>query len=266
MTSAGRSVPTDGGFAILRMYDLPEIRDAVGAFWGAVAAPLDADPDPVWAGDLGSQLLDTRLVLGQTCSWPLLIRLGVRVTVVGGFGYTRPEWETGPIYRSVLIARESRPLAEFAGGVASLNSYESTSGWLSLANAVAPYAAGHPFFGEVVLSGGHPGSMAMVREGRADVAAIDGVTYRLFERYKPDLVEGLVEVGHGPEVPTLPLVTGRDDPEPVRRAIATAVADPDLALALDQLMIESFHPLDHADFEWVRDMGQAAMTILPPPS
>ena len=264
MSSAGESASNRGGFAALRMYDLPEIRDAVGAVWAAVADGLDTDADLVWDGDLGSQLVDPGLVLGQTCSWPLLERLGDRVTTVGAFGYARSEWDAGPAYRSVLIASEDRPLAEFAGGVAAVNDYESTSGWLSLANAIAPHVTERPFFADVILSGAHVRSMALVREGRADLAAIDGVTFRLFERYQPEVVEGLVEVGHGPRVPTLPLITGRADPEPARAAVAAALADPDLADALDRLMIESFHPLDHPDFEWLLEMGGTARAILPP--
>lgn len=256
---------TATGFAALRMYDLPELRDAVGGLWGAISDRLPGTSAPLtWDGDRLSQWLDRDLVLGQTCAWPLVTTLASKVTVVGAFRYAGIEETPGAVYRSVVVAREDQPLSSFAGSVCAVNSWESLSGWVSLAHAVAPHAQGPAFFGEVVVSGGHAASIAAVRGGEADLASIDAVTYRLIEQHGPASVEGLTIVGRGPLVPTLPLITAAADPEPLREAIGAALEDPATRDQRARLLIEDFFALDERDIASVRDLGTVADRVIPP--
>lgn len=259
MTSTGT------GFAALRMYDLPEIRAAVDGLWASINERVPGSPSALtWDGDLVAQWLDPDLVLGQSCGWPMVTMLAGRVTVVGAFRYHDLEPAPGPVYRSVVVAADDKPLASFEGSVAAVNAFHSLSGWVSLAHAVAAHAGGAPFFADTVVTGAHVESLARIRDGSVDLAAIDGVTYRLLERHRPSAVEDLAVVAMGPLIPTLPLITAADDPEPLRAAIASALADPATEAIRAELSIEGFHSLDESDYAPVRDMGPVARAVIPP--
>ena len=111
------------------------------------------------------------------------------------------------------------------------------SGMLALQLVFAPLARAGTFFGNVVWSGGHLASLAAVREGRADVCAIDSVCVGLARRYRPRDMEGLVEIARSPLVPGLPYVTNASDAETIRKGVFSAFADPSLQGARDHLFL-----------------------------
>lgn len=254
-----------GPFAHLAMYDLAEVRDAAQALWRAIAARLGPDAPGAlsWPGAIEAACRDPDLVLGQTCGLPLVTALDGAVRVVGAFTYGDGASDAAAHYESVLVARERRVLAAFAGGTAAVNGWGSLSGWASLGASVPPEPV--PFFGRVELTGAHVASVAAVREGRADLASIDAVTFALLRRHRTHDVDGLCVVGRGPRVPCLPLVTGlAADVDVLRRALAGAVRDPTTAAARRALLIESFVPLDAADYALVPALASVARRRLPP--
>lgn len=247
------------------MYDLPEIRGAVDALWRAISERLPGSPRRLtWDGDLRAQWTDPALTLGQTCSWPLVTELPHEVRVVGAFRYRGIEDLPGPLYRSVLVARSGRRLEELESGVAVVNGWDSTSGWLSLAHVVGRAGSDRSFFDRVIVSGSHEQSLELVSRGSADLASVDAVTFALVERHRPELVAGLDVVARGPSVPTLPLITAAPDPAPLRAAISAAVSDPGVEPVLEKLLIESFFAQDRADYAAVGRLGERARRILPP--
>lgn len=262
------------GIAALRMYDLPEIRQPLQELWTSIAGRLEQAPLALsWDGDVAGQWLHPQLVLGQTCGWPLVTTLRNQVTVVGAFRYDLPDaangprYPNGPRYRSVLVATEKRPLASFGGGIAAINDWDSLSGRVSLGVAVAAEGATGSFFAETIQTGSHLASMEAVRSGIADLASIDAVSHALFERHRPESTAGLVVVGHGPVVPTLPLITARADPAALRIAIETSVTDPATAHCREQLLITGFDPADFASYETVASLpyGRLACADERPP-
>ena len=230
------------------MYDLPEIVPAVEALWATIATRLretgvrDVPVSLRWGGDLYyDHWLHPQLLLSQSCGWPLVDRLDGRVAVVGVFSYTGVS-DAVARYRSVLVARSDDGERPLAGRPVAVNGYDSLSGWVSLRAAVKP-------LGPVVVTGAHVLSVAAVSDGRADLACIDGVTWRLIERHRPAAVATLAVVGHGPLIPCLPLVT--------HLTLGPGVAA--LRDALDgitdnTLGIDGFVPLDAADYGPVRDL------------
>ncbi len=92
--------------------------------------------------------------------------------------------------------------------------------------------------------------MVAVREGRADLAAIDSVSWTHLDS------GGLSVVGRGPRIPCLPLVTARSSPDTVvdelRRALAGAVSDPTMTDSCASLRIRGFLDRDLADYEGIR--------------
>ena len=71
-----------------------------------------------------------------------------------------------------------------------VNSLESHSGANALRALVAPESRKGRFFSRVRTSGSHAGSIAALVQRRADVAAIDCVTYALLDRYRPSCLAG----------------------------------------------------------------------------
>jgi ABC-type phosphate/phosphonate transport system substrate-binding protein len=251
------------GVAALRMYDLAEARAPLAELWSAIASRLDSAPDALtWTGDLRAQSLDPGLVLGQTCGWPLVRHLRERVVVVGAFHHDIEDQTAPATYRSVLIAAEPGPIESFAGTVGAVSEWDSLSGYVSLGVAVADAGGQGRFFGRVIETGSHLASIDAVRSGAAALASIDAVTFALLARHRPTTTDGLVAVGRGPRVPTLPLITARRDPEPVRAAIEDALADPMTDRCRSQLLVRGFVRLDLSGYEPLARLGPIAESTL----
>ena len=249
--------------ATLPMYDLDEVRTPLGELWSAVGSRLaDAPSELTWEGEPRAAWRDPALVLGQTCGWPLITDLRGLVTVVGAFDYDIEGASGLPMYRSVLIAIEPRSLDSFAGTVAAVNDRESLSGWVSLGVAMANRGGRAPFFSRLVKTGSHRASVEAVRSGVVAVASIDAVSYALFEKHLPALTRGLAVVGHGPTVPTLPLITTARDPEPLQVALEAAVADPATVGCREQLLLNGFSRLDLSSYLHLAGLGRTASDVL----
>lgn len=241
------------GVASLPMYPFASWRDATDTLWEAVrGAEPHLPPLAPWGLDAHGLWHDPAMVVSQACGWPLVTELAGRVRVVGTFRYRTPVW-SGDHYRSVVVARDGAftgtSAGTFAGtfdGVrAAVNSTASLSGWISLV-WFATGGAGGRWPGSVVLTGAHLESLRAVRDGDADLASIDAVTYAHVERDQPDLLRGVRRIGEGPLVPCLPIVvpttTSNADVARLRAALADAIAArPDAAATL---LIDGFSPLD----------------------
>ncbi|MGE0005329.1 MAG: phosphate/phosphite/phosphonate ABC transporter substrate-binding protein [Parvibaculaceae bacterium] len=223
----------------LPMYDWPEVRGATDAWaqgilrhLGCENAALDRNPD-YFSGWRRADLL-----FSQTCGFPFTHEFRGRLGYVATPHYAVPGCE-GPRYCSLVFAREHRPLAGFRGSRAAINNPDSMSGMLALKLVFASHAESGRFFSRVIETGRHVGSMIAVRDRQADVCAIDAVCVALARRYRPDCLEGLVEIARSPLVPGLPFVTaGHRDPTDLRRALVHAFADPDLAQAREALFLD----------------------------
>jgi ABC-type phosphate/phosphonate transport system substrate-binding protein len=132
------------------------------------------------------------------------------------------------------------------------------SGMLALKLLFAPLADRARFFGKVVETGGHGDSMAAVREGRADICAIDAVCVAITKRYWPEQLEGLHEIARGPMVPGLPFVTapGRD-PAPFQRGLVAAFADDALAEAREALLLDGVSVLAPKAYDRILELERA---------
>ena len=122
--------------------------EAVQSLWAVLrttlaAAGLNALPTQVdWPKDLHQHWLAPRLLLSQSCGYPLTHALRGQVQMLGCFVYSAPQCR-GTDCASVLVARqEHRELApqDFAGLRAAYNSTDSQSGYNALRALVAPWA------------------------------------------------------------------------------------------------------------------------------
>lgn len=239
--------------AALAMYPLAGLREPYDALWAALrerlmAAGLADVPESLeWDRDLHQTWADPDLLVGNTCGWPLVTELEGKVAVIGSFDMDVPFAADGH-YRSVLVAAKPVPFGEWRsrpGTVLAVNTLDSLSGWVSLAHEWGTIPD------EPLVTGGHLHSMRAVASGAAHVASIDAVSFEHVVRSEP-MTGGLHIVGHGPRVPTLPLVCAARHAGLVpvlRRAIADVVLDPAMRDVLAALRIRGFVPLDRSAFD-----------------
>ena len=261
--------------AMISMYDMPERRPAIAAWWEGLArhwraaglrdVPQTTDTTD---GDLYELWLAPDLFVAQTCGYPLTHRLKDRVTLVATPVYAA-EGCVGPTYNSVIIARREsdiRSLDDVAGKVAAINGYDSQSGWNALRHSLI--GKGAPT--RIIETGGHRKSAAAVRDGRADIAAIDGVTYAGLLALAPQEVAPLRIIAHSASAPALPFVTRRDivpaDLEKLRAGLHAAIADPALSEARAAMFLSGIEivPLQAYDrlLEMEREADRAGSLVV----
>ncbi|MFJ2712257.1 phosphate/phosphite/phosphonate ABC transporter substrate-binding protein [Pseudomonas sp. NPDC087346] len=153
--------------------------------------------------------LSPQLLLTQTCGYPLMTALRGQVRIIGRPRYELPDSSAGN-HCSLILARANDPrktLADFRDSHGVINSEDSNSGMNLLRQRLAPLQRDGQFFASVGISGGHRESLRWLREDRADLAAIDSVTYACLAQYAPQEVSGLRVVARSAISPTLPFIT-----------------------------------------------------------
>jgi ABC-type phosphate/phosphonate transport system substrate-binding protein len=205
------------------------------------------------------------LLFSQTCGYPYLHLLAGRATLVATPCYDVPGC-SGSDYASAIVVRADgaiRTLADARGCVAAANDTHSNSGMNARRHAVAPLAQGGRFFKRVTWSGSHAASLSLVRDGAADVAAIDCVTYAYLSEENPAAVAGLTVLDWSARAPGLPLNAGRAVPGTwVRRLRAALLApNPQLQAALGPLRIAGFRHVDDAGYARVGRMEEEARAL-----
>lgn len=257
--------------ACLPMYDPPHLRAANDALWDAIARRLAAAgvggvPGRLSRGDdLDALWTDQTLLLGQTCGYPLMTRLGRAVRVVATPIYDAPGCD-GPTHCSRITVRaDSRfgTLADLRGTVCAINEPTSNTGMNLLRAALAPVAGGRPMFRAVRITGSHAASVKAVATGEADVAAADCVTWALLADAEPDLVPRLRCLAETPASPALPFITAAGTDDATRsllyRALADALADPALAPVRQALRLKGAAP--PADYGRVLELERQAAAL-----
>ncbi len=256
--------------ASLPMYDLPELRAATDAWWRCLArafrrAGLAEVPDSL-SGDRGTEAVwrDPRLLFSQTCGYPLTHAFKGVLRLVATPAYAAAGC-SGPYYSSAIVVREDDPaleLGELAGRVCAVNNRASQSGCNALRHAVARYAVQGRFFARVVETGEHLASLAAVAGARADVAAIDAVTFALVTACRPSAVSGLRILGWSEQAPGLPYVTradvGADRVARLREGLQAAFADPASRPARQVLLLTGAQPLPAAAYDGIDEMEAEA--------
>jgi ABC-type phosphate/phosphonate transport system substrate-binding protein len=253
------------------MYDID--RAAVHAWWLGLAAALRAEGLDVparlsWPLDLERHWQDPALLLSQACGIPLVTSLIGKVSVVGAFRYTAPGCE-GIDYRSELVVRDddhARSIEDLRDRVAAFNDPRSHSGCIALRALVAPLAHGGRFFLRTIRSGSHRASLGLVRGGRADVAAVDCVSLAALRQRFPGQWDGLRVLSSTAPAPGLPLITSGARPtaelDALRRGLAAACVDPDLAAVRDRLSIDGFERATAEDWACIGAMRAAGTELL----
>ena len=271
--------------AAYTMYGGTAVRPAVRKWWGGVAQRLndlgltDVPKKPTWAlGEL-EQWHAPNLLLAQTCGYPLMSGVTGPARLVCTPSYDVP-FTNGPNYVSLIVVPVDDPatgLAEFRGRRAAMNKPTSHSGCNAFRRLVADYlvqwesemggdiptlAGGRQFFGQVLETGNHLNSLKAVAKGKADIAAIDCVSYHFIKAADPALVSAVRILTTTAEAPGLPLITAhwRSDEEvdALRRAVMETLNDARLKDALDEMRISGFQVMDRSRYHRTLEMQREA--------
>ncbi|MHA6262686.1 phosphate/phosphite/phosphonate ABC transporter substrate-binding protein [Arenibacterium sp. CAU 1754] len=233
--------------AALGMYDMPAIQGANDRFWQAIQARLGYGPARLTrAGDFWEIWTSRDLILAQTCGLPYRSRLHDQVTLVGTPDYALPGCPPG-YYNSVLVVRneaDGDTPGAFAGGTLAYNEKMSQSGWAAPTAHLSALGIG---FEHHLESGAHAESARAVAQGRADMAGIDALTWRLLCAHDP--VAGRLRViDVTAPTPGLPLITAvQNDPAPIAGAVRAAIGDLDRA-DRDALYLNGLIDIPAADY------------------
>lgn len=230
--------------ASLMMYARPQLDDAHGRYWDLIRENLqrlgidsparlsqDAEEFSVWKSP--------DLVLSQTCGMPYRTWLHDTVSLVGTPDYGLEGCPPG-YYRSALVVRSDdsrKDLTAFRGAVFAYNQTFSQSGY------AAPYWHLEPhgfWFENRLQTEGHLNSARAVADGKADIAALDAVSWRLMQAHE-GLAADLRVLSWTKPTPGLPLITAQgNDTDAIFEAVDAAINQLDetdrLALGLQGIV------------------------------
>ncbi len=211
--------------ASLPMYDRPETAAANDRLWalihhniGIASPPMLTRKNNIW-----DQWLANDLVISQTCGMPFRTRLHGRVNLVASPTHDLSCAEGH--YYSLVIARKSddrAALQDCQSARFAVNDPLSQSGWAAPQSLAASYGFS---FDSTIIPGSHLASAQAGASGKADVAALDAVTWSHICRWD-DFASDLKEIAQTPATPALPYITslGRD-PAPIAAALEYAIAE-----------------------------------------
>lgn len=221
--------------ASLGMYDASPLQKANDRLWALVRAGLDARgiaaPQVLTRGEgaYWPAWQDPDLVLSQTCGLPYRSRLHGKVTLIGAPDHGLAGVPRGH-YRSVLVVRADDPregLAAYAQAPMAFNDDLSQSGWAAPANMAADLGLR---LSPRLRTGSHRASAAAVAAGRADLAALDAVTWAMMQEDGEPSVAALRVLAETPPTPALPYIAAAGaDGAAIFAALDAAIAalDPD---------------------------------------
>lgn len=215
--------------------------------------------------DLHSLWLAPELLVTQTCGYPLMTQLRGQVRVIGRPRYELPHSSQGE-HCSLLLARDDNPATQldaFYDSRGVINGHDSNSGMNLLRERLAPLQRDGRFFASVGISGAHRESLRWLRENRADLSAIDSVTYDYLARFAPQEVAGLRVVTRSAPSPTLPYIgpLGLSDEQvaQIRQAMNQALRD--LPQVVETLAVQEVLPASENDYQVLLDYQQHAASI-----
>lgn len=255
----------------LSMYDFGRLAAANDILWQAIArflraAGMTGVPSALDRDRPIEQLWrDPRLLLAQSCGYPVMTSLLGRVRLVATPCY-RAAGCVGPRHGSALVVRADDGRADLAalrGSRCAANQRHSNTGMNLLRAAVAPLADGQPFFRSLSWSGSHRRSLEMVAWGESDLAAIDAVTLAHLGRIEPELVGRTRILGWTEATAGLPFITAGDTDdatvEILRAALRRIASDPRHAALRDELLLDGFEILTETDYEEVVALERRAI-------
>ncbi|MFC6297477.1 PhnD/SsuA/transferrin family substrate-binding protein [Pseudomonas sp. CCM 7893] len=253
-------------YAELLMYVAPQqVLEANEQWLARILERLDVTRRTADGLDLLSLWRAPELLLTQTCGYPLMTQLRGQVRLIGRPRYELPDSSAGN-HCSLLLTRDDNPrttLVDFYDSRGVINGEDSNSGMNLLREHLAPLHRQGRFFASVAISGGHRDSLRWLREDRADLAAIDSVTFAYLARFAPEEVAGLRIVTRSAISPTLPYIgaQGLSDEYILRIRQAMNQALQELPQVVEILGVQEVLAASEADYQVLLDYRQQAQAL-----
>ena len=222
-------------------YDLPSVRWANDAIWRAVGLGGALDRTM----PIERQWRCENLVVTQACGLDLFLGdAPIEPVLAPVFDL---DCEDGCYYSYLVGSRE---------GVAAVNALSSRSGFTALLTICEPSS--------MLVTGSHAASLAALREGRADMACIDAVTWHILERDQPEATRDVAVLERTCSAPAPPYVVpkGRRRGTVVHR-IAAAMQDATTRPAREALLLRGVMPVSMDDYAPVLAEYQAIAQRIP---
>ena len=211
-----------------------------------------------------AMLNNPELILGQTCGFPLVTQYSELLTPV-----CTPVFDVegcdGVRYSSVLIVADKsdiNSLQECASKTVAINSADSNSGMNVLRSMVSLLSDNTPYFGKTLITGGHIDSLRAVAEERADIAAIDCVTFAFITQIAPELTAHVRVIDYSEKTTGLPFVIPAKFAEQITPDIIANIfnnAYPSLPAQYRQaLYISEFQTVNLDDYQRIADINKEA--------
>ncbi|HZZ01985.1 phosphate/phosphite/phosphonate ABC transporter substrate-binding protein [Paraburkholderia sp.] len=205
------------------------------------------------------------VLLSQTCGYPLMHGLNDHVQLIATPRFDAPGCE-GADYSSVLVTRTDAlfdSLAACRGARAAYNQDDSNSGMNVFRHAVAPLAREGAFFSAILRTGSHLGSLRAVAENRADVAAIDCVTFAFVCDELPELAQQVRQIGVTAASPGLPLIASSNVPPAMVVTLREALNEVHLAQPerAKRLRLKGFSALPLTDYQRIAQLENEARAL-----
>jgi ABC-type phosphate/phosphonate transport system substrate-binding protein len=250
------------------MYDWPEVSWANDTLWAAIAgrlraASIDAPASLDRASALERVWMSPGLVLSQTCGYPCVTSLRESVQVVAVPVYA-VEGCTGANYSSLIVVRADAPKdwpSELGGQRLAFNNPDSLSGCVSLREYLL--RKGLSLEGvEWIETGSHRASLNAIAAGKADIAAIDAVCWRLAQLYEPAAVRRLRVIDRTLSRGAPPFITAAHrsatEVAAIRSALLEALTMPETAAARETLRLSGAQVLSDEDYFCTLQLPAAA--------
>lgn len=177
----------------LPMYDWPEQQADNDRFWAQLRTEMMdsgfADLPQNLTRDVAANVWENpRSLLTQTCGFPLVHSLKEKVQLLGTPCYDAPSFKDG-YYASVVLVRKdssATAISDFHQHRVAISSELSQSGCNALRNLFAKDkpSALHSSNKQTMITGSHRESVHAVADKRADLCALDPVSWQLAQRYE----------------------------------------------------------------------------------
>jgi len=211
----------------LPLYDRPETFGANDRLWSLIREALSvrgiAAPELLTRGiDLWTLWQSSDLVLAQICGLPYRTRLHGKVRLVATPAHDLP-CEPGYYFSEIVVRNDdvrSTPM-EFDGCRIAINDRCSQSGWA----APMEWANRNGIrFGKALFTGSHAASCRAVARGRAEMAAVDAVSWTMIKRWDHSATR-LRTIARTTPTPALPYITAIDgNDDLIRQALRDAIS------------------------------------------
>eukprot|EP01038_Epipyxis_sp_PR26KG_P009524 gene9524-12830_t len=193
--------------SIFGIYNFPEVSSSNDYIWNHVYNSLQL------VGEINSSVQNkyynamipigelNKLCLGQICSWPMLYNpKAFQLVAIPKYAFE----ENDNTYFSVIINRINSETNPKLWSSVAINSRSSVSGCLLFAAYVGIEVMD---IINIIYTESHEQSINAVKNGQADVACIDYVTYSILKKHRPWFLDSIEINGRTTTAPAIPFVT-----------------------------------------------------------